>query len=290
MLKQHLEKLISFHTIARNGTMLKTSKVMGISQPALTKAIQSLEEALGLKLFKRHQRGMDLTEAGKELFVFCEKLFSELPNVEQKLKSPGQMSGVLRIGSYETLGISFWPQALKRIYQTYPHLQLKIITESPNTLWKKLDDGILDIIVDAEPPAQEKYFSKIIYTDKFGIYVKPGAHFPEDEPLLFSFVQRAFDRNGKTIEDHLRNHKIEHNLLYDFDSFTLVRAVTLEGLAVGVLPSASVASDIKKGALQELTIKGLSFFGEHRICATSLEERRKDLQISAVVKIIKDIF
>lgn len=288
MLKQHLEKLISFHAIARSGTMLKASKVLGISQPALTKSMQSLEDALSLKLFNRHQRGMALTEAGKELFVFCEKLFSELPSVEQKLKSPGEMSGVLRVGSYETLGVSFWPKILKRIYKTYPDLQIKIVTESPNTLWKKLDDGILDLIVDAEPPVQEKYFSKIIYSDKFGIYIKPGTYFSEDKPLLFSFVQRAFDRNGKTIEDHLRNHKIEYNLLYDFDSFTSVKAVTLEGLAIGVLPSVSVTNDLKKGDLQEVTIKGLTSFGEHRVCATSLEERRKDVQISAVIKVIKD--
>jgi len=289
MLKQHLEKLIGFHTISREGSMLKAARTLGVSQPSLSKSIQGLEQATGAKLFRRHQRGMDLTDAGKELFLFCEKLLGEIANVEQRIQYPGEMSGVLRVGSYETLGISFWPKTLKEIYLQFPDLQIKITTENPSMLWKQLDEGVLDLIVDAEPPLQEKYFSKIIYTDKFGIYSKPGLNFPQDRALPFSYVQRASDREGKSIKNHLLSKNIEHDLVYDFDSFVSVRAVALEGLAIGILPTSLAMADLKKGTLRELTLKGLSIFGEHRICATSLEERRKDLQISSVVKTIKQI-
>ncbi|MCF3981562.1 LysR family transcriptional regulator, partial [Pseudomonas aeruginosa] len=85
----------------------------GVTQPALTRSLKSLEEALGYPLFERHPRGVLLTDAGKTLFQYCERLFAEVSDLEERLRAPGELAGVLTIGTYETLGISFWPAALR---------------------------------------------------------------------------------------------------------------------------------------------------------------------------------
>ena len=283
MLQEHLEKLAGFHAIARDGSVLKAANSLNISQPALTKSIRILEESLKTKLFVRHQRGMSLTPAGQILYAYCEKLLHDLPDVEKRMESPQEMSGVLKVGSYETLGVNFWPAVLKNLRREFPQLHLQISTDNPAGLWQRLNEGVLDLIVDAEPPMQERYFSKILYTDKFAIYASPEFVPPENEPPPLSFVVRAYDRDGKSIEDHLRMKKIEYQLLYSFDTFTSVRHITLAGLTYGVLPRSSAVEDVKKKRLFEVPMKGLSSFGEHRICATCLEELRRDKRITRVM-------
>lgn len=287
MLQNHLEKLKGFRAIAEHGSILKASQMIGISQPALTKSLRLLEDAVGTKLFVRHQRGITLTEGGIELSIFCDRLFQDLLDVEMKVKIPNKISGVIQVGSYETLGISFWPKVLKELKQRHPSLRIQITTENPNTIWQRLDNGSLHLIVDAEPPLHEKYFSKSLYTDKFGLYCSP--RFTSLEGALpVSYVKRAFDHEKRTIQEHLRKRHVDHDLLFDFDSFTSVRAVTLEEMAVGVMPTSLVQEELDKGKLKPFLVDGAPlYFGEHKVCVTCLEERRKDPRLAEVIKVLK---
>lgn len=287
MLKFHLDKILNFHEAAKQGSILNAARVLGISQPALTKSLQILEQSLGEKLYLRHSRGIQLTEAGKILFCYSEKLSHEIPDLEVRIKSRSPMSGILNVGSYETLGISFWPKALKQLKKAHPELRVQITTENSIDLWKRLDEGVLQLIVDAEPPLREKYFSKVLYTDRFGLFVSPTFVAPEG-PLPISYVQRAYDRDGKTIREHLNLRKIETLLLYDFDSFVAAKAVSLEGLAAAVLPLSFAEPELQKKKLVPLKIANQEVsFGKHRLCVTCLEENRQDLRISTVLKSLK---
>jgi len=285
MLIQHLEKIANFRLIASQGSILGATRILGISQPALTKSLQILEEAVGERLLTRHSRGIQLTEAGKTLFSYAEKLEREVADVEVRIKSRLEVSGIVAIGSYETLGVSFWPKALKELRRSFPDLRVQISMGDSSELWRRLDDGILQIIVDAEPPLSEKYFSKIIYSDRFGLFAHP-AFKPPSGPLPVSYVRRAYDREHITIEEHLRRLKIENQLIYDFDTFVSSRAVAEENLAVAVLPLSLVSENHKKLAPYKISGREIHF-GEHRLCVTCLEERRKDPRLEAVSKILK---
>lgn len=286
MLHQHLEKLRGFHAIAKEGSLLGAARVVGFSQPALTKSIKSLEEALGVRLFLRHKRGMALTDPGKELLVFCEKLFPELGDLEARLKAPEALSGVIQVGSFETLGLSFWPKILKEMQRTYPQLRIRIITDGSHTLWDRLDKGALHLIVDAEPQIRELYYSRVLYTDRFGLFARPGFKSKAVSPP-FSYVRRAHGKDGKNIERYLRERKIRHELVYDLDTFISVKAAVAEGLCVGVLPLSLADRDLKSGRLEFFPEKNnFASFGEHRICATCLEDRRTDPRIIAILKML----
>lgn len=287
MLIQHLEKLENFRVIVREGSILGATRILGISQPALTKSLQILEAAIGEKLLTRHSRGIRLTEAGKTLFSYAEKLELEVADVEARMKSPKGVSGIVAIGSYETLGLSFWPRGLKELGRSYPNLRVQISMGDPSVLWRRLDEGSLQLIVDAEPPLSEKYFSKTMYSDRFGLFASPTFN-PPDGPLPLSYVRRAYDREGITIHEHLRRLEIENQLIYDFDTFVSVRAIAEENLAVAVLPMSLASSEPYK-RLVPYKISGREVdFGEHRICVTCLEERRKDPRLMAVSKILKN--
>lgn len=287
MLEQHLEKLRGFHATARSQSIQAGARMLGISQPSLTKSIQVLEGAINNQLFVRHRRGVELTPAGEVLFSYCERLLSELPDIQKRIESPSENAGQIRVGSYETIGLTFWPRALLALRKSHPQLSVHISTQGAEKVWEKLQVGIIDLIVDAEPLTGEQYFSKVLYVDRFGLFAKPGAQFPEKIP--FSYVQRAADRNGVLIETHLRERKINSELIYDFDTFVSVQAIVHTGLAVGVLPITFAKEYVRRKELTPFKIHGSEqHFGEHRICVTCLESRRKDPRIKAVSQVMRD--
>jgi DNA-binding transcriptional LysR family regulator len=87
MLEHHLEKLRVFYALAQTGSMVKASRRLAISQPAISKCLSNLEGVIDQALMVRSRQGMTLTPAGDKLFHFCEMLFSKLGDLERSFES-----------------------------------------------------------------------------------------------------------------------------------------------------------------------------------------------------------
>ncbi len=286
MLNQHLEKLRLFHAVAREGSLIKASKEAGVSQPAISKALQILESAVGEQLVVRGRDGIKLTRAGTKLASFCEMLQARLADLNESLKSESEISGVFNIGTYETLAEIIWPKVLKALAIKCPNLLLRIETESFQNIFEKLKNGSLDMIVDAEPNTNEQLFSQVLYRDKFGIYKKKGSPFKEsDASIPFSYVRHACDREGLRIADHLNKTGLKHSLTFDVQTFTFVRSLTVSGLCVGVLPTRLAKNN---SDLVPLMVDGKPIeFGDHRICATYASHMKGNPRIVTITQTIK---
>ena len=94
-----IRQLRTFATLAETGSLGKTADRLRVAQPALSRQIRLLEEDIGLPLFNRHSRGMQITEAGKELLVRVSGLIRQL---DQALKEVRELktavSGAVAIG------------------------------------------------------------------------------------------------------------------------------------------------------------------------------------------------
>jgi DNA-binding transcriptional LysR family regulator len=290
MLEQHLEKLQSFYIVAQEKSLLKAALRLSVTQPAVTKSIRAVEAQLGTSLLVRHNRGVELTEAGVKLYRFCDCLFLKTQSVEQEIKNTRGLSGTIRIGTYETLGELFWPKVLKQINQKYPMLTIELTTQDPSSIWVRLTHGGIDLVVDAEPRISETLFSKILYTDRFGLFCKTGSKFlVANDPVPASYALKASDHNGVTIEEHLRKMSIPLELRYSVESFTLTRSFILEDVCVGVLPLMMAHRYLVAGRIQQYpsTQKSNHYFGEHRVCATVLENLKSEEKITAILAILK---
>lgn len=231
MVRDHLEKLIYFQTVAAEKSFLAASRYLRISQPALSKAIKILEESFATPLFVRHRRGVDLTNAGQLLFEYMQKFSVELENIEIQISSSSSVSGHLKIGTFETLGLTIWPKILKILNEQAPDLKISLMTASPQEHWQKLDSEVLHIIVDAEPPLAERYYSKVLYSNFFAVYQSP--HFVRHDSLPpYAFVRRAFDQESESIEHALNRMQVEFRLAYDLDTFVAAQEVAKAGLAL----------------------------------------------------------
>jgi DNA-binding transcriptional LysR family regulator len=197
------------------------------------------------------------------------------------------VSGVLQIGTYETLAETIWPNLIGQLAKQYPDLDIQVKTDATSNLWQGLENGSIDMIVDAEPQTTQNFYSQVIFEDHFELYQKKGVKLKLDRKkrLPLAYVTEAVDRHGEKIEDTLRRLGLDHRLAYDVQSFTFVRALTLKGLCVGVLPARLARKHVQAGELEPFLDHGkLVSFGKHRICATYPEHLKKNPRISAVTK------
>ena len=101
---QSLSSYRIFYTVAKTQNISKAAKELYISQPAISKSIQKLEESLGCELFRRSSRGVLLTEEGELLFTHVSSAFETLTLGEDKLKNSLELGvGHLKIGVSSTL-------------------------------------------------------------------------------------------------------------------------------------------------------------------------------------------
>ena len=97
----NLNQLRSFFLAARERSITKAARTLFVTQPAVTMQIKSLEADLDLKLFTRYGKGLDLTDAGRVLFGYAERIFEIVEEMEYVLKGHADLSaGSLVIGHH----------------------------------------------------------------------------------------------------------------------------------------------------------------------------------------------
>lgn len=297
-LSQHLDKLKAFKLVAEVGKLHDAALRLHVTQPSLTRLIQTLEYASGQKLFHRSRQGVVLTEAGKLLLIFSSVVLKNLEDLEEKIKNPKvEVSGLLRIGSYESLAEYFWPEFVRATRKLYPELKLAIRTSGAFQHQKVLENAELDMLVDAEPRIVGDFTSWVLYEDKFNFYGQNGALEQElnteaASSLPLIYCPTAFDQDNKSILQHLEVKGYLFKEKIELDSFTAVATFTKTGLGLGILPQRLASASVKSKLLCGIAMKGFSpkGFGTHNICATVRSSSVDDKRIRLLVKLLREWF
>ena len=288
-LAQHLEKLRIFAIVAKQGAFHKASRELRISQPALSRSIATLESIIMKKLLIRSVKGVSLTEEGKLLLSLYEKIEASIDDINEKISSGNHpYAGELKVASYETLVTYLWPDFLKHFTKEHPELKINLITRNEKDHWSKLASGTLDVIVDAEPQVGPQWDSHVLYTDTFNLYV--SKKYDEATPVKnIIYVEKAYDENSLSIRDHFVKNDVQFSESYKLDTFISVKAFTLAGLGIGVLPERLAIADLKSGNLKKIPLKGISNkgFGKHRICFSQTQQGRSDLRVKLLHQELK---
>jgi LysR family pca operon transcriptional activator len=124
-LRPHL--LRAADAIESERSLLKASAVLGITQPALTKNLQELEDILQLRLFDRHSRGVRPTEAGAVFVRAARHILSELNRLDEALDQlavPG--GGTVALGALPVAAAGVLPGVLTRLKVTHPAIRIRL--------------------------------------------------------------------------------------------------------------------------------------------------------------------
>jgi DNA-binding transcriptional LysR family regulator len=116
--------LKTFEAVARLGGMNRAAAELNTVQSNVTTRIRALEDELGHALFERHSRGVTLTDAGRRLLPYAQRIAGLLADARRAVADDGRPSGALTVGSLETTAALRLPKYLVRFAATYPDVDL----------------------------------------------------------------------------------------------------------------------------------------------------------------------
>lgn len=122
------DKLRLFHAVATAGSFTEGARRLKLSQPALSRQVIALEEALGAKLFHRHARGLALTNEGEQLRVTTSRMADDIERTRSSIEATrNRPTGEIKLTTTVSFGSSWLPVQLKDFLELYPDIRISLI-------------------------------------------------------------------------------------------------------------------------------------------------------------------
>ena len=162
------DKLKIFHAVAEAGSFTNATINLNLSQSAISRQIQSLEQDLKVQLFERHARGLTLTENGEYLFKTAHEVISKLKDVESTLMDKkDKPSGKLTVTTVVSFGTTWLTPRIQEFMKLNPEMEIELIFDD-----KELDLSTrqADIGIWMRRPKQLNYIQKKLIDINYHIY------------------------------------------------------------------------------------------------------------------------
>ena len=263
-MNQNLSAYRIFYTVAHAGNISKAAKELYISQPAISKSIQKLEDGIGCKLFLRSSRGVTLTEEGELLYCYVKNAFETLTLGEEKLHRSIELGvGHLKIGVSSTLCKYLLLPYLKEFIKRHPHISISITCQSTNDTLKLLEENKIDIGLIGKPDntknIQFDYLEEIedifVATKDYLRNLKmrgvTKSHILQNSTLML------LDKHNMTrqyIDDYLQINHIHVQDSIDISDMDLLIEFAKIGVGVACVIKSFVTSELADGTLIEIPL------------------------------------
>lgn len=263
-MNQNLSAYRIFYTVANAGNISKAAKELYISQPAISKSIQKLEDGIGCKLFLRSSRGVTLTEEGELLYSYVKNAFETLTLGEEKLHRSIELGvGHLKIGVSSTLCKYLLLPYLKEFIKRHPHISISITCQSTNDTLKLLEENKIDIGLIGKPDntknIQFDYLEEIedifVATKDYLRNLKTRgvtkSHILQNSTLML------LDKHNMTrqyIDDYLQINHIHVQDSIDISDMDLLIEFAKISVGVACVIKSFVTSELADGTLIEIPL------------------------------------
>jgi DNA-binding transcriptional LysR family regulator len=145
-----------FLAVAGERSMRAAAKRLGLTQPALSKAIRRLEEEVGAQLLDRDARGVALTVYGRSFLRHARFLKAEMTEAAFEIQAlAAGTAGLVRLGAGPRWQQWLLPEAIRRFREAHPQVQLVVVGGTDDVLKEELSAGALDFIVASIPQGTE---------------------------------------------------------------------------------------------------------------------------------------
>ena len=263
-MEQTLSQYKIFYEVAKAGNISKAAKELYISQPAISKAISKLEDSLGLSLFTRSSRGVQLTSEGEILFEHTREAFDALDRGEQELKRIQEFDiGHLRIGVSNTLCKYILLPYLKTFIDQYPHMKVTIESQATAQTLARLEQQKIDLGLVAEPSVRRDlaFIPVMDIQDTFvttpnyleNLYLREG----QDTSLFETGNIMLLDTSNMTrhhVDEYMAENNIFPHQILEVTTMDLLIEFAKIGLGIACVIKELVQKELDSGMLVEIPL------------------------------------
>ena len=266
----NLAHLKTFHYVARLGSFTKASHERYITQPAVTLHIQALEHSLKAKLFDRKKKKIELTEEGKILYGYTQKLFGLFDDIESAFQDLSQLRlGHLNIGSSAVVASYFLPQVLSTFKKRYPKIEVNLRVGNTDQVaqWvlnREVDLGLCARIAGKNGIIQYQLINEPYrpVASPFSPWGMMNRQLSQGEFLKGSIVTREKGARSQAKLDTWFKEQGFDGFTGDFqvNNLTAAKYLAIAGLGIVTLPEMVTKRDVEQELLTYIDVKELHLF------------------------------
>lgn len=249
-----LQQIKYFLALARELHFWNTAEKMFITQSALSRQIQNLEEELGVKLFERNKRNVKLTAAGVFLRDQWLPLLEEIDRVHRQARKIHQgASGSISIGYPGSIAYGFLPELIACISQSLPELKVELVEPTDISLEQLLLNYQIDLALRREPAENPALQTLCLYSEYLTLVVPKHHHLNEenckglqdvkDEKFILSGLhQNTF--YVTILRQIFDEYNFTPNVYIESDFGSMILSLVARGLGVSILPGSYAFSSL----------------------------------------------
>lgn len=150
-----LRKLQQFAEVARCGSFHRAAEVLHMSQPALSRSVQSLERQYGVRLLERGRDGIEITAVGQQVLTAADDLLQGAEALDRVMRSAAAgLSGAISFGMSPSAASNLLPQLMTEVVREHPELSVRITVDSVDALTDALLDGDIEVFLALTHPTR----------------------------------------------------------------------------------------------------------------------------------------
>ena len=257
-IQSSLNSLMTFHEVAKHKSFSKAAEELYISQPAVTKHVRNLELKVGMRLIQRGRGGFALTEAGKTLFKYTQKISSHLMEIEDVLGDlQKDHHGFLKIGTTESYSRCLMPKLLSGFQTSFPAIKISLDVGNSEDIEKNLSTYRNDLAVIGVTRVSPKFESIPFLKEELVLIVSPKHPLSKRKSVslkeleAYPLIIRAKGSTTRRILlQAFKKLDIGPSLLVEAGSSEFIKQWVSEGKGVSVIVKRIVEDEGKRGIVR----------------------------------------
>ena len=259
-----LRHLHTFVAVAQQGTLGRAAETLNLSQPALSKTLNELEQLTGTRLFERGRLGAQLTLVGEQFLTHAVKVLDALNSAGQALnRKEGLNNDIVRIGVLPTAALGILPTVIGQFHKQQKDITLQVATMNNTMLLAGLKSGEIDIGIGrmSDPELMSGLNYELLFLESLKLVVRPGHPLLQETvtlsrvmewPVVVSPKGTVPRQNAEALLQS-QGCKMPAGCIETL-SASLSRQLTVDFDYVWFVPSGAVKDDLRRGVLTALPI------------------------------------
>lgn len=255
-----LQRLQTFRTVATLMNFNQAAEVLHYSQSTISAQIKTLENEIGILLFKRIGKAVRLTEAGAKMLVYADKLLAIKDEAVAEVTGKNTVSGLLTLRMPQTVAAHYLPRALCEYQPRFPGMRLDITSCAMHSLEHELRIGTVDLaFLFADTIGAKNLQCELLGVEPLAIVTHPGhpltdrkyCNFKdmEGQVLLFPKSDCGY-RMG--FEQALATERVTPATIIEMNSIEAIKQTIKAGIGITLIPETTIQKDVEKGKMARL--------------------------------------
>ncbi|PYQ50700.1 MAG: hypothetical protein DMF78_14980 [Acidobacteria bacterium] len=277
-----LRQLEMFRAVAEQGTFTRAADRLHVSQSAVSRQVQLLEDELGGVLLRRSARGVTLTEAGELLLRMTHRVEKDVEEALAEISQTHALKrGRLHLGGGMTVCLYILPRLLKRFRRLYSGVDLQVTTGSSEKILELVRAQEVDLGLLTLPIVAKDLEVVPVMKEEMVVVTAPGHPLSRERTVDAKSLGRfplilyeAGSNTRKVLDQFFLEEGVSAEVAMETENVEIIKAMVAINLGVTIVPFTPVAKDVRAGRLAVARLRGRRLLRETGWVFLKAEPRR----------------